>query len=276
MSAPSSIDHLPEHVQQQIIAIRNAPYAHRKESSEMEIELKYMYSQEPRKTSMGRTGPRKPRKPKPKTALAEITRDLETEMDWQEAKRVSDQSALHLAAFANAPWIAVTGDQSGETLTWSKFELMDLLKYLRNRTVTGWNIHAFDLPIIALSAFRARQTQWSAPIQSIDLFELIRRDTRVMFKLEDVAHLNLEQGKLGDSAAIPALFKTLPTGKKWNQLKEYKQIVAHCQRDVELERQLLEKARSQGLRLPAVAPSKYLPDGLPESRWAFPQTPATP
>ncbi len=242
----------------------------------MEIELKYMYSQEPRKTSMGRTGPREPRKPKPKPVLAEVTLDLETAMDWQQAKQLSDQPALQLAAFADAPWIAVTGDQSGETLTWSKLELMDLVKYLREHTVTGWNINNFDLPIIALSAFRARQRQWSAAIQSIDLFELIRRDTRVMFKLEDVAQLNLFEGKLGDSAAIPALFRTLPTGQKWNQLEQYKQIVAHCQRDVELERRLLEKARSQGLRLPSVAPSKHLPNGLPESYWTFPQAPATP
>lgn len=276
MSAPSDLDHLPEHVQREIIAVRNAPYAPRKGPSEMEIELKYMYSLEPRKTSMGRTGPRAPRKPKPKTPLTEITLDLETEMDWQQAKQLSDQPALQLAAFANAPWIAVTGQQDGSTLTWSKFELLDLVKYLQNRIVTGWNINAFDLPIIALSAFRARQTQWNAPIQSIDLFELIRRDTQVMFRLENVAQLNLEQGKLGNSAAIPALFKTLPAGEKWDQLEAYQQIVAHCQRDVLLERQLLDKARSEGLRLPAVAASKYLLDGLPESKWAFPPTPEGP
>jgi RNase_H superfamily len=205
----------------------------------------------------------------PATPREEVVLDIETAMDWTTAKERAAHPALQLALFASQPWIAVTGGKDGRTVYWQYHEAADLLEYLSRRTVIGWNTNAFDLPVIQLTAFRQRKKDWGLPLESIDLFERIHRDTRVMFKLEDVARANFDEGKVRSSAEVPKLFEPMLKAKSWKleAFDTYKTIVEHCERDVLLERMVYDRARCDGLELPEVPPSKYLPEGRRPSTW---------
>jgi hypothetical protein len=186
-----------------------------------------------------------------------VVLDIETECDFATAKSVSKAQGVQNVQFAAMDWIAVTRTESGDVKRWLRLEAAALLEYLSMRLVTGWNIHSFDLPIIAITALA--QNHHGVPLESIDPFEKILKETSVMYKLEDVCRLNFGVGKLGDSANIPKLFLA----------QDYEPIFAHCERDTELEMMVYRVARFEGLKLPAIPPSKYLPNGREESLWTM-------
>ncbi len=189
----------------------------------------------------------------------EIVLDIETSLTFAEAKAKTQFAALHISVFALHPWIAVSCDEEGNERRWTSGDAPRLLETLRDARVVGWNVLAFDLPIIVQTALLQGDTRAFEPIDVLDVFEAIRKATSVMFKLEEVAQLNFGARKLGNSALIPEQF----------QAGNLERVYSHCARDVQLEWDVYRAALT-GLRLPTVAPSKYLPDGLPEQTYTLP------
>jgi hypothetical protein len=186
--------------------------------------------------------------------------DIETSLTFAEVKTKTQFEALHTSVFALHPWIAVTCDEHGLERRWTSGDAPKLLETLRSARVIGWNVIAFDLPIIVQTALFQGVSRALEPLDVLDVFEEIRRVTKVMFKLEAVAQLNFDIGKLGKSASIPEVFQT----------GDLECVYAQCARDVQLEWQVYRAASAAtGLKLPAVAPSKHLPDGLPEQTFVL-------
>jgi hypothetical protein len=190
-----------------------------------------------------------------------IVVDIETSLTFADVNARTNLEALQTTVFALHPWIAVTRTEDGIVEEWDSGLAVALLETLRRHTVIGWNIRAFDLPIIVQTAMLQGVRTALEPPEFIDVFDAIHRATRVMFTLEAVAQLNFGEGKLGDSAAIPAAFGA----------GNFKAIFAHCARDVELEWRVYQAALT-GLKLPAVPASKYLPDGLLEQTFVLPSS----
>lgn len=184
--------------------------------------------------------------------------DIETSIGMEAVKDLNP--ALMPAVFARSPWVAVTR-QRNELRRWTNFESEQLLSVLREGCVVGWNIKSFDLPIISMTSLLNNKPGWDAPIATADLFAEINRaakqyfKTEVFYSLQSVAELNLDDAKLGSSAEIPALFGT-----------DLERVYAHCERDVQLEWALYQRAREHGLELPPKPATKYSP---PIPAWVF-------
>ncbi|NJK44578.1 MAG: hypothetical protein HC933_10100 [Pleurocapsa sp. SU_196_0] len=181
--------------------------------------------------------------------MKKIVVDIETSLTFANVKARTSLEALQPTVFALHPWIAVTRTEDGEVEEWDSGLAIALLETLQRYTVIGWNIRAFDLPIIAQTAILQGMRTAFEPLEFIDVFDAIHRVTRVMFKLEEIAQLNFGEGKLGDSATIPAAFAA----------GHFDAIFAHCARDVDLEWRVYQAALT-GLKLPAVPASKWLPE----------------
>jgi hypothetical protein len=190
-----------------------------------------------------------------------IVVDIETSLTFADVKARTNLEALHPTVFALHPWIAVTRTEDGEVEEWDSGLASALLETLHRHTVIGWNIRAFDLPIIVQTALLQGVRTTFEPLEFVDVFDAIHRATKVMFKLEEIAQLNFGEGKLGDSAAIPAAFAA----------GNFDAIFAHCARDVDLEWRVYTAALT-ALKLPAVPPSKYLPDRLLEQTFVLPSS----
>ncbi len=148
--------------------------------------------------------------------------------------------------FAQHGWLAVTSLDGENFIHWPKQLANNLLTYLSDKITVGWNISSFDLPIVEHTC----GTKHSGTV--FDMMKEISHRTGGFYKLQDVAMLNLQQGKLMDSGAVPGLFQT-------DQLS---QVYAHCEHDVRLELALYRRAMNEGLHLPALKANKHLPNGL--------------
>jgi hypothetical protein len=184
--------------------------------------------------------------------------DIETSLTIAEVNAKTQFDTLHTSVFALHPWIAVTSDEGGLERRWTSGDAPKLLETLRGARVIGWNILAFDLPIIVQTALFQGVSRALEPLEVLDVFEEIRRETKVMFKLEEVTQLNFDTGKLGKSVSVPARF----------QAGDLEHVYAHCARDVDLEWRVYRAALT-GLKLSSVPPSKYLPDGLSEQTFTL-------
>lgn len=107
--------------------------------------------------------------------------------------------------------------------------------------VIGWNVKSFDLPIVAAAAGCA----FSPALCVVDLFDEIRQATGRWYKLGDVAERNLGRGKSGrgDMAV-----EWLRSGDPVLLCKAFE----YCRDDVELTKELFEKAEHGGLILPTL------------------------
>lgn len=128
---------------------------------------------------------------------------------------------------------AVTYDSRSATWQeWPENQIVDLYKYLVwcNCPVVGWNIWAFDWPIIIKSAERAGWTPLELETESIrfiDLFDLIRSSTGRWYKLEDVVQYNLGRGKLADGQQAAEWLRS-------GDSELIERAIEYCHYDVEL------------------------------------------
>ncbi len=173
-----------------------------------------------------------------------ITIDVETSVGFDQARAATNNKFLNLNVMAERNWIAVTS-QNGMIRHWRKHQQQTLLEFLASDVVNGWNVLEFDVPLIQISAHRPG-AKWHI-IKTEDLFDLARvgskskeRPGGIFYSMDEVAQLNLKQGKLMPSADIPALFAS-------NLPKVFEQ----CQDHVKLEAALYALASGEGLVLPA-------------------------
>jgi hypothetical protein len=139
--------------------------------------------------------------------------------------------------------LAVTDGPSSETwLANDAAELWRLL-CLPDRIVVGFNIQQFDLPII----YRAADVSVPSWPRAIDLFEQIKNATGRWVKLGDVAQATLGRSKTADGKQAA----------QWLRDGEIEKVVAYCQQDVQLVKDLHELTlRGEPLILPPLL-TKY-------------------
>jgi hypothetical protein len=185
--------------------------------------------------------------------------DIETATNFAAFEQTGALKTFQSVHFAQHEWVAVTNDAHGDVRRWGSDNAYALWTYLAQHTVVGWNITDFDLPIIGMTMLIRQGTSPIMPIDVIDPFAMILKETKVMHKLEEVSQLNLGVGKCGNSAEIPAMLRA---GQR-------ETVFEHCQRDVELELRLFEMATTSGIRLPSKPPSKNMPSGCDEIHWTL-------
>jgi hypothetical protein len=185
--------------------------------------------------------------------------DLETSMDFKTAQETSGLRELNLITLAHQDWIAIT-KHNGMACRWVESEAAELWAYLADKTVCGWNINEFDLPIIYARAMSIKSHQ-PALAKTYDLFAELKRATKttatptgVWYKLEEVAAHNLSQHKLHNSADIPQMF-----------CSKLDQVFEHCFQDVRLEESLIDLAFNTGIKIPEKTDAK----GITTPAWHF-------
>jgi hypothetical protein len=115
---------------------------------------------------------------------------------------------------------------------WNDDDANLLWHYLhRFDVIAGWNIIAFDLPIISHAASESIHAAHGFP-QVFDLFDIIRKITGRWYKLETMAQANLGRSKTGDGKQA----------SKWLREGELQMAADYCRNDVELERDLGQMA----------------------------------
>ena len=140
--------------------------------------------------------------------------------------------------------------------TWTKryeahmpHQLAHMWNNMIRRDLCGWNIKAFDIPVILSNLSNATRFPEDADLspmgEIIDLFDLIRQETGRWYSLDTIAEANLGHGKTVDGKQAVLWLRS------GNQALIQK-AVEYCRDDVELVRKLYERLRrGQPLRLPA-------------------------
>jgi hypothetical protein len=176
--------------------------------------------------------------------MKHITLDIETSLTFEDAFARTGNKHLNMAVLASMPFIAVTSEATDGLKYFSNQQVLELVEYLGGNITVGWNIAEFDLVILGIAAWKAGWL-WR-PLKHLDLFDECRKRSRtpqtpsgVWYALDEVAKLNLGQGKLEQSSQIPSLF-----------FGEPQRVFEHCQQDVLLEQQLFGLATTSGLMLP--------------------------
>jgi hypothetical protein len=121
---------------------------------------------------------------------------------------------------------------------------------LRADLVVGWNILAFDLPIIRrVASEHGYPDPGLTHPTTLDLFDRIRCHTGRWYKLADAAIANGcgEKSADGQQAA------------EWLRTGEWQKAADYCEQDVRLTQRLYDLARSDGLLLPP-RPSAIYPE----------------
>jgi hypothetical protein len=142
--------------------------------------------------------------------------------------------------------LAVTYDsQNDEYRYW--MAARGLWEYLLscNQVVGGWNIIRFDIPIITRTAADAGMPDpgLTSP-EVLDLFDRIIVHTQRWYGLGFIAEVNGLGGKAGDGKQASEWLNS-------GDAALIQRCAEYCKRDVELTWQLYEKARTEGLYLPA-------------------------
>lgn len=135
---------------------------------------------------------------------------------------------------------------------WSSSEIQIWLwTALLHRTIVGWNIFDFDIPLLMLHISRMNYggDPWLDPMQIIDLMDACTRASRAWgrerwYKLHDVSLATLGRGKTGDGQQAA---EWLRTGDGPSMLA----AATYCRNDVQLTMDLFAAAQTTGLLLPA-------------------------
>lgn len=144
--------------------------------------------------------------------------------------------------------VAVTyNDHMDMWLTWSLDELPMLWSYLVNENICGWNIRAFDLPVIHanLARFHDYPNADLDPIgRVVDIVDDIRQATGRWYKLDTVAQANLGRGKIAHGQQATEWLRS-------GDPALMRKAAEYCRDDVALVVALYEKLRrGEALVLP--------------------------
>ncbi len=147
---------------------------------------------------------------------------------------------------------AVTCEDASEGDVWREWtadQIAELYNYLcwANVPVCGWNITAFDWPVILANAQRAGVILLEIEYETvprIDLFDFIRQKTGRWYKLEDIAQANLGYGKLADGQLAAEWLRS-------GDPEQMRKAMEYCRHDVKLTMDLATiLQRGESLRLP--------------------------
>lgn len=190
--------------------------------------------------------------------------DIETRDFFADPQIAALPRAQQLAALRFG--VAVTYDDAAdEWREWLPDDLPALWQYMINRDLCGWNIVAFDLPVIHYNL--SRQFNYPAadldPLGAVvDLFGDIRWATNRWYKLGVVAEANLGRGKIahGQQAA-----EWLRSGDmdQWRKAAEY------CRDDVQL---VVDLWRTLERGEPLLLPPRSERDETDEVRFTYETT----
>ena len=136
--------------------------------------------------------------------------------------------------------LAVTYDEMYGWRTWTQSLVEMLWTHLSmsNSRVVGWDILAYDLPVLRSCA------QSDAPVQALDLSVEIEAATQRRYKLDTVTRSNVGHGRIQETQIV---IDWLRSGKADAMTK----ATEHCQNNVQLVRDLMELIhREQPLLLP--------------------------
>ena len=135
--------------------------------------------------------------------------------------------------------IAVTIDSSEQSQrVWTKDQVVDLYNYLVwcGVEVCGWNIDAFDLPVIINNAAKAGWNTLEVEhetIRTLDLFAEIRQHTGRWYGLGAVSEATLKRSKLADGQKAAEWLRS-------GDPADFQKAVEYCTADVELVREMYE------------------------------------
>ena len=147
-----------------------------------------------------------------------------------------------------------------DTKSWQEWRAEDIINLYEfacrsDLPLVGWNINAFDWPIIFSSTERTGYPMLLvdyAMVYLVDLFFMIRQSTGRWYKLEDVVQANLGGGKLADGQLAA---EWLRSDDPALQAK----AMAYCRHDVQMTADLHAiLLRGEPLRLPPRAQRKEL------------------
>lgn len=130
--------------------------------------------------------------------------------------------------------IAVTyNDEIDEWKEWTLPMLPHLWEYLKTDTVCGFNIVAFDLPVIMYSLWRmGEKCEGYNQLRTHDLFALIREVTGRWYSVEALVISNLGRSKNGSGLEVAGwLAEYEVTGDESLLRKSF----TYCRNDVDLE-----------------------------------------
>lgn len=171
--------------------------------------------------------------------MKRIIFDIET-LDWFVKGQTRDLSKVRFGIAATCEarnyWLLRRNKWS----EWERVHAPPLYHYLQSADeIVGWNIVAFDLPIIANAAMLPHE--WQPRI--VDMMSLIRDATNRWYKLDVIAQANLGQAKSANGEMAVTWLRS-------NDHRLYRRAMDYCRADVELTRRLYEKARRDGIILP--------------------------
>jgi hypothetical protein len=134
-----------------------------------------------------------------------------------------------------------------EATAWPQTDTTELWRFLLGADlVVGWNILAFDYPIIRHAAWGIHDPGLTLP-NTLDLFDRIRQHTGRWYSLGYIAERNQLGGKSADGQQAA----------EWLRAGEWHKAARYCKQDVLLTKGLYEMAKDEGLLLHPRSDRKY-------------------
>lgn len=193
--------------------------------------------------------------------------DIETRDFFDDPKIAALPRAQQLAALRFG--VAVTYDDAAdEWREWLPDDLPALWAYLVNQDVCGWNIIAFDMPVIHYNLSRLHNYPAADldPMGAVfDLFGDIRWATNRWYKLGVVAEANLGRGKTADGQQAAEWLRS-------DDPALWRKAATYCRDDVQLVVDLWRKLeRGEWLLLPPRAERNETMELRWNYDWPLPQ-----